>query len=63
MQNQSNTSANMVVKGTAPEDSCPQMKKLRMKETPKTKLGRRRPVPSAADFQLVPFNVLKRRPP
>ena len=37
--NQSNKIAIIVVKGTAPDDFLPQIKKLRMKDTPKMMPG------------------------
>jgi hypothetical protein len=53
----------MVVKGTAPDDFLPQMKKLRIKLTPKTTAGKKREVVRAARVQFVPLRVLYSRPP
>lgn len=53
----------MVVNGTAPDDCCPQMKKLSTNATPNTTEGNSMAVASAVRFQFCPLNVLYRRAP
>ena len=48
-----------VVKGTAPDDCWPQMKRLRIKPTPKTIEGKKNEIDAASFFQFSPFSVLQ----
>ena len=61
MQNHMTRSANMVPKGTAPDDFSPQMNKFRTKKIPKTTPGRRHEVSRMFFFQSTPLSVLCRK--
>ena len=61
MPNQRTSSANMVPKGTAPDDFSPHKKKLRMKKTRKTMPGSRHEVSTMFFFQSCPLSVLCRK--
>ena len=58
MPNHSTSSANIVPKGTAPEDFSPQMKRLSTKNMAKTMPGNMKAVLSVFIFHEAPLNVL-----
>lgn len=52
--NQRHNIANIVVKGTAPDDLCPQISRLRMKKIPKKMPGYKKAVNKVICFQSAP---------
>merc|ERR1719198_2903814 len=58
MRNQMHSSANMVPNGTAPDDACPQMKKLSTKKIMKVMPGYRKAVSSVSAFHWEPLKAL-----
>mmetsp|Transcript_98799 Transcript_98799/g.211724 ORF Transcript_98799/g.211724 Transcript_98799/m.211724 type:complete len:217 (-) Transcript_98799:927-1577(-) len=61
MPNHRTSNANIVVKGTAPEDFCPQMSKFKTKKITKTMPGYRKAVRSVHIFQSSPLKTLYNR--